>query len=55
MPAGLTDAQRAKVAEVVRKYNSAVLPALVVDTACPRAMTVSTLSLVRDRVWCKRF
>lgn len=51
MPAGLSAAQRARIAALVREYNDEVLPRLVASADCPRVMRVGGLSLVRDRVW----
>ena len=49
-PEGTTDEQRACFARVVRRYNRAVLPALVSRSA-HTSLRLATLSLARDRVW----
>lgn len=49
-PAGLTPADRASVARVVRHHNGVVLPTRVERAPC-RTLQVSTLSLARDAVW----
>lgn len=49
-PSSQTADQRQRVAELVRHYNQEAFPALI-DSASPKTLKVSTLSLARDSVW----